>query len=70
MRAGRTYTYRDCGMKRQRKEEKAGTMPAELRYETCRECGEHWNIARGQKTPRSGYICPHCEWGKATGKTK
>lgn len=31
-----------------------------LRYETCRDCGLRWNIAKGQAIPKDGYLCPKC----------
>ena len=37
---------------------------AERRYARCRCCGERWNIARGQRIPEDGYLCPRCEWGR------
>lgn len=30
------------------------------RYAECIGCGEEWNIAKGQRVFRDGYICPHC----------
>lgn len=30
------------------------------RYAECIRCGEVWNIAKGQKVHRDGYLCPHC----------
>lgn len=30
------------------------------RYAVCIGCGEEWNIAKGQRVHRDGYICPHC----------
>ena len=31
-----------------------------LRYETCRECGNEWNVSRLLILPPSGYLCPVC----------
>lgn len=33
-------------------------------YKVCRECGEEWNIARGQYIPPAGYLCPACTYGR------
>lgn len=33
-------------------------------FETCRECGKEWNIARGQYIPPAGYLCPVCTYGR------
>ena len=30
------------------------------RYETCVWCGARYNVARKQKVPEGGYICPPC----------
>ena len=43
-----------------RREEKVRELPG-LRYETCRYCNLRWNIAKEQKVPKDGYICPHCQ---------
>ncbi len=34
------------------------------RYETCRECGKEWNIAREQYIPPAWYLCPVCTYGR------
>ena len=31
------------------------------RYAVCTECGNKWNIAKGQIVLSSGYVCPNCE---------
>lgn len=30
------------------------------RYAECIICSEEWNIAKGQRVPRDGYVCPWC----------
>ena len=30
------------------------------RYETCRRCGERWNISIRALIPPGGYLCPRC----------
>lgn len=30
------------------------------RYETCRECGQEWNVSKTAIIPHNGYICPRC----------
>lgn len=32
------------------------------RYEICAVCGKRWNIAKVQKIPWYGYVCPHCTY--------
>ena len=29
-------------------------------YARCVRCKKRWNIAIGQRVPKTGYICPHC----------
>ena len=29
-------------------------------YARCVRCKKRWNIAIGQRIPKTGYICPHC----------
>lgn len=31
-----------------------------LRYETCRECGQEWNVSKKAAIPWYGYRCPVC----------
>lgn len=31
------------------------------RYAVCTECGNKWNIAKGQIVLSSGYVCPNCD---------
>lgn len=31
------------------------------RYAECVICAQVWNIAKGQRVPVLGYICPWCE---------
>lgn len=37
------------------------------RWETCRECGESWNISINARIPPAGYLCPRC-WSKYRSK--
>lgn len=40
------------------------------RYETCKVCGESWNISKRAKIDGRGYICPVCALKVKKGKTK
>lgn len=31
-------------------------------YARCTVCGLTWNISIGQKIPKGGYVCPHCDY--------
>lgn len=33
----------------------------EARYETCRVCGQRWNVSAATALPREGYLCPACD---------
>lgn len=33
------------------------------RYAECIGCGKKWNIAKGQRVMKTGYMCPVC-YGK------